>query len=47
MNKLLGILFYPESDESPAGLRLWVAVLSWSGFMLAIAYLEGFTQAHF
>ena len=47
MNKLRGILFYPEYHESEGGLRLWVAGVLLVGFVLAIGYLEGLDQVHF
>ena len=47
MNKLRGILLYPEYHESAGGLRLWVASVLLVGFMLAIGYLEGLDQVHF
>ena len=47
MNKLRGILFYPEYHESAGEMRSWVAVVLLVGFMLAIGYLEGLDQVQF
>jgi hypothetical protein len=45
MNKLRGILFYPEYHESAGGLRLWAATVLIVGVLLATGYLEGLEQA--
>ena len=47
MNKLRGILFYPDYHESAGGLRLWVAGVLMAGALLATGYLEGLEQARF
>ena len=47
MNKLRGILLYPEYHESAGEMRSWVAVVLLVGFMLAIGYLEGLDQVQF
>lgn len=47
MNKLRGILFYPEYHESAGGLRLWAASVLMVGVLLATGYLEGLEQAGF
>ena len=46
MNKLRGILLYPEYHES-GGLRLWAASVLMVGVLLATGYLEGLEQAGF
>jgi len=37
--------FYPNSHESPGGLRMWVAAVLMTGLVLACGYLEGLDQA--